>query len=82
MRAGKFFILLTLVGVAAEAGEVIDVGKYQVQGSMRGPEVQYIDSDRVDVNTASKIVQDQLKAMESELLTHQMPGETGLRRSK
>lgn len=66
----------------AFGGEVIDVGKYQVQGTMRGPEVQYIDSDRVDSNTASKMVQDQLKAMESELLNHQMPGEKGLRRVK
>ncbi len=80
MRLTIFFY--SIVSLSVFAGEVIDVGKYQVQGSMRGPEVQYIDSDRVDVNTASKIVQDQLKAMESELLTHQMPGETGLRRMK
>ena len=71
-----------LSSLSAFSGEVIDVGKYQVQGNMRGPEVQYIDSDRVDNNTASKMVQDQLKAMESELLTHQLPGEKGLRRVK
>lgn len=79
----RLLLLISAVtSLSGFAGEVIDVGKYQVQGSMRGPEVQYIDSDRVDVNTASKIVQEQLKAMESELLTHQMPGEPGLRRAK
>lgn len=81
MRA-KLTWMIMLVSLSAFAGEVIDVGKYKVQGTMRGPEVQYIDADRVDVNTASKMVQDQLKSMENELLTHQMPGEAGLRRAK
>jgi len=55
------------------ASETVDVGKYQTQGTMRGPEVQFIDSDRLGADAAGKLGQAQLKLMEAELLEPEEP---------
>ena len=64
---------LLLFAGAAIAAEVVDVGKYQTQGTMRGPEVQFIDSDRLGADAAGRLGQAQLKEMEAQLLEHEMP---------
>lgn len=68
-------LLLILWALPVQAGQVIDVGKFEIQGNMRGPEVQYIDPDRVDAVAAGRLFQQQLKEMETELLRHEAPGE-------
>ncbi len=66
-----FFLLFFVL--PSFAGEVVDVGKYQTQGTMRGPEVQFIDSDRLGADAAGRLGQAQLKAMEAELLQPEEP---------
>lgn len=73
MRILMFLSFLSFVSMAA--AQTVDMGTYEVQGTMRGPEVQFIDSDRLDSDTAGKLGQWQLKEMESELLRHEEPME-------
>ncbi len=72
MKLTLLFGLLLCVQIS-QAGEVVDVGKYQTQGTMRGPEVQFIDSDRIGSDAAGRLGQAQLKEMETELLQPEEP---------
>lgn len=70
----KLLILVTLVVSSVSFGqEVIDLGKVLIQGKMRGPEVQVIESDRMGHEAAGQFMQFQLRNMEKELLRHEPP---------
>lgn len=61
------------VASAAMAGQVIDLGKMEVRGKIRGPEVQVIDADTMKDKTAKRYAQSQLQSMEESLLRHTPP---------
>lgn len=66
------FCLLPSIGYGAEK-KVIDLGKYQVQGTMRGPEVQFIDSDRLSDSATGNLFQNRVKSLEKEALQPEPP---------
>lgn len=71
-RAG-FMGLILMASLAVAKQEVIDVGKFEIQGSVRGPEIQLIDSDRLTDEAVANLAEAQLKRMEEELLTSELP---------
>jgi len=68
----KWFVLLAL-SQPAWAGEVIDLGKMEVRGKVRGPEVQLIDPSEMKEKSAQRLTQMQLSQLEKDLLQHQPP---------
>lgn len=67
MRASSF-LLFTFVSSLAFAAEVIDLGSFEIQVKVRGPEIQLIESNRVGDEAALQMSRWQLKNMERELL--------------
>lgn len=68
----KFFLMLLIVSAASFAAPVIDLGKTQVQGKMRGPSLEVIESGRLDAGTTARAALLQLKSLE-EVLTRPAP---------
>lgn len=60
-----YFLILVL---NAMAGEVIDLGKLEVKGTDRGPDIHIVDSNRPHESLISKLLQWELEKLENELL--------------
>lgn len=67
--------LLSWTSAVVYAGEVVDLGSLQIQGKMRGPEVQVIDSSRLHRLTAEVLIRWQLQQMEKKAIVFESPFE-------
>ncbi len=67
MKKGIVFFIL-LISFSSQAGEVIDLGKFEVKGKVRGPEIQLIDPNQMSKDSAGSIVAWQLKKLEEKAL--------------
>ncbi len=57
-----------LYQLAAHASEVIDLGKINVDGAARGPEIQIIGDDPIAKKALRKVIVDEISKSEPELL--------------
>lgn len=71
------FIALGLLalGLPALAAEVIDLGKLNVEGAARGPEIQFIRPLRPDEEALGRLLLSQMKELEESLLKPAPPSE-------
>lgn len=76
-------LLLTLIALSTayswaetpkKPREVIDLGSLQIDGAARGPEIQYIDSQRLNDRAAGKLLIRQLEKLEGTLLSPEALG--------
>lgn len=61
-------ILVVTVSTLSLAGEVIDLGKLNVEGAARGPEIQFIRPLSPDQEAMGKLLLAQVQELESLLL--------------
>lgn len=71
IRLALIILSLFWVPLAAESGkskQVIDLGVLEVQGKLRGPEIQLIESNQMGGEALKKTSRTELKKLEQALL--------------
>lgn len=59
---------LTLPSVPVWAGKVLDLGRIEIKGAARGPEMQIIETGKIDSATVTHVLLREIRELESELL--------------
>lgn len=54
---------------SVRAADVIDLGEVKIEGAARGPEIQMIGSDNLSNRALEKIILNEIRSSETELLS-------------
>ena len=68
LRGASFLLVWLLTSPSVYASQVLDLGKMQVQGKARSPELRLVDPDKLSSSAADKIIQLQIEKLEQDLL--------------
>lgn len=64
----KVTLVILFFQIAAQAAEVIDLGKVKVDGAARGPEIQMVGDDPIAQKALRKAIIDEISKTEPALL--------------
>lgn len=69
----KSLLFLSIIHCLGFGRQIIDLGKLEIEGKIRGPEVHVIDSSRISSQSAGQLVRWQIETLERELLKPDPP---------
>ncbi len=62
-------LLFLALSPSVFGGQVIDLGKIEISGAVRGPKIRVVESEKINVQTKSKFIGWYMKVIEKKLLT-------------